>query len=193
MWNKTLIALLCLAFTFCNNLSVKKKSRPGQLDSLVSFDSIVAIYTHGSTPPMITDDALEEEDSRPPLHIDSVERWTTSPEIIRAFKKKFPALKGRPSFIEFTCCGYRELLVETSKQSFRLSWNVNTSDSTIMFDTIAFIGDKNIFDKLSQLPERKIISKEILLKDTIYNNFADVYNQMYWKRNSLTQFVYFLR
>lgn len=167
---------------------------PKQIDSILNFDSIKAIYSCADLPPRITDDALEDGEHRPPLYSDSINRWTNSELIIDSIRQIFPKLtKFKGGSIESTCCGHREILVETSNSEITFSWNYNTSDSVVFIDTIPYCSDKKAFNEIYRLLDRKIITREIFFRDSIAFSLNDKYNSKYSRSGYETRFVYILK
>jgi len=167
---------------------------PNQIDSILNFDSIKAIYSCADIPPKITDDALEDGENRPPLYTDSINKWTNSKIIIDSIRQIFPKLtKFKGGIIESTCCGHREILIETTNNEITFSWNFNTSDSAVFINTIPYSSDKKTFNKIYRLLDRKIITKEIFLKDSIKFSLKDKYNSKYSRTGYETRFVYILK
>lgn len=166
---------------------------PRQIDSLMHFDSIIAIYTQIDSPPIITDDATEKGETRSTLYIDSINRWTKSKKVIDSVYNLFPNASKFHGVIEFVCCGHRELFIQTTRKKFRISWNMNTSDSAVFVDTIPYRMDKNALNKIFKCLDRKIITKEILLKDSVLYMMGDIYNKEYSRSFPETRLVYILK
>ena len=179
--------------SFCSDHPTTKKSVLKQIDSILHYDTIVAIYSHGDPPPIISDDAIEEGDSHPQLYMDSINRWTNSKLLIDSLYTLFPFASKYLGVIETVCCGHREILVQTSKHKYRFSWNINTSDSAVFIDTIPFRMDKNALNTIYNLLDRKIITKEIPSKDSILYPVIDIYNTEYKRPGAETQLIYILK
>ncbi len=194
MLNNLKVFILTLLYASCSNQQVSDTRIYPYLDSLLNSDSILAIYSHGDAPPFITDDAIEEDNSPPPpLRIDSIYRWTNSKNRIDSIRSLFPRLKKFSGSIEMVCCGHRELLIETNKKRFRFSWNINTSDSAIIADTVPYKSDKMIFNKMFELLDRKIISREIVTSDTVNFSVSNSYNIEYRRKGPKTNYIHILK
>ena len=179
------------------NKSTTDKPVFTQLDTLINFDTIVEVYSHSGNPPKVTDDALEEGGVRPPLYVDSINRWTNSLVIIDSLKKLFPKLTITPNgVIETSCCGYHDLFIVTKRKQHTIFWLNSGIDGSVMFDDVIYTANKDKLNKLFTLLNRKIIRKEIQTKDSIHYNRNNIYNKKYMTRdykNYETMFVYELK
>lgn len=197
MKNALRIVVLLTVFISCNNNSSLNKPLPTSLDSLLNFDTIIAIYTSNELPLKILDDAIEGNDTKPSLHIDSTNRWTNSRSIIDSVRMKFPKLSSFGNSVwETTCCRHQELIIKTKKGEHVIYW-LNFNDyGGIKFNDKYYKTNRGQLNNLINLLDRKIIRKEIYLDDSIKFSLNDYYN----KRNTNeyhilkdTRYVYILK
>ncbi len=193
MLKNIIIFTLGFFLSFCSNRSNPKKAVSLQLDSLLNFETIIAVYSHSDQPLLINDDKIGGTANNEKLYIDSINRWSNSKQLIDSLYFAFPKLTKYQGVINTVCCGQREILIQTSSNIFKVSWNINTADSSIYINTIPFCLNKRVFNRLYNSLDRKIITKEILLKDTIHYSLNDIYNIQYDKSGFDTRLIYLLK
>jgi hypothetical protein len=197
-----LIIIILIVWSSCSNQKAIEKKLPTQLDSLLNFDTIVSIYTYSPLPPQITHDEIEDgpeakADAPSALYIDSINKWTNSIIILDSIKKIFPQfiVVKDGAFETSNCDCYKELFIVTKKQKHILSFLTHTGEGTIRFDEERIVYKTNL-DKLyaiCDLLDRKIIRKEIPMKDSINYNLKDIYNRNYYYKGQEGMVVYLLK
>ena len=197
MKNTLIILILLTVFISCDNQTKLSRAKFTNLDSLLNFDTITEIYTNSELPPKIIDDALEENEQRPALHIDSVNRWTNKKSIIDSVRINFPKLSSFGSSVwETTCCGHQEMIFKTKKGQYVVSWLIFKDFGSIMFNEKYYkTNRKKLHDIINSL-NRKIIRKEIYSVDSINYNLNDYYNKLNTNEYNImgeTRYVYILK
>ena len=197
MKNTLIILILLTVFISCDNQTKLSRAKFTNLDSLLNFDTITEIYTNSELPPKIIDDALEENEQRPALHIDSVNRWTNKKSIIDSVRINFPKLSSFGNSVwETTCCGHQEMIFKTKKGQYVVSWLIFKDFGSIMFNEKYYkTNRKKLHDIINSL-NRKIIRKEIYSVDSINYNLNDYYNKLNTNEYNImgeTRYVYILK
>ena len=184
-------------FVSCDNPPNLSKPEYTNLDSLLNFDTITAIYTANELPPKITDDALEENEPRAPLHIDSINRWTNSKSIIDSVRRNFPKLSSFGNDVwETTCCGHQEMVFKTKKGKHIVYWLNYKDFGSIKFNEKYYKTNRKKLNDIINSLDRKIIRKEIYSVDSTNYNLSDYYNKLNTNVYNImgeTRYVYILK
>ncbi len=190
---------IALVLSSCNNSPAIKKTAFTTLDSLLNFDTLIAVYTYPGLPPKITDDSMEEGDRLPPLYIDSVGKWTNSLSVLDSVRKIFPkCVISNEGEERVACDSYNELFLVTKHSQHTIHWVHHSGHGSIAFQPGRIIYKTNL-DKLNSIEnlfDRKIIRKEIYAKDTANYKIDDPYNKNYTAKEfswGPTRFVFILR
>jgi hypothetical protein len=197
MKNTLRILLILTVLVSCNNESNLRRPKFRYLDSLLNFDTITEIYTNSELPPKITDDALEENEQRPPLHIDSINRWTNRKSIIDSIRINFPKLDSIGSSVwETTCCNHQEMIFKTKKGQYITYWLNFKNYGSIKFNEKYYRTNRKQLNDIINSLDRKIIRKEIYSVDSINYNLSDYYNKLNTNEYNImgeTRYVYILK
>ncbi|MES2410759.1 MAG: hypothetical protein V4535_04875 [Bacteroidota bacterium] len=197
MKNILRIVIISIVLVSCDDQTGISNPKFTHLDSLLNFDTITEIYTISELPPKITDDALEVDEPKPLLHVDSVNRWTNNKSIIDSIRFNFPMLSSFGTSVwETTCCGHQEIIFKTKKGQYRIYW-LNFKDfGGVQFNEKYYKTNRGKLNTVINSLDRKIIRKEIYSVDSSLYDLSDHYNKINTNEYTIigeTRYVYILK